>query len=46
MENISLLFMALIMSIVVYAGYRQFFLKIPKKKAPKKPHFTLKIESE
>lgn len=42
----SYLFVALIISAVIYGIYRYTFLKSPKKKLPRKPHFTLKIEPE
>lgn len=42
----SYLLIALSISVVIYGIYRYTFLKNPKKKLPRKPHFTLKIEPE
>jgi len=42
----SYLLIALSISAMIYAIYRYTFLKSPKKKLPRKPHFTLKIEPE
>ncbi|WP_294896695.1 MULTISPECIES: hypothetical protein [Sulfuricurvum] len=46
MGKMSFLIIGLGISFIVYIVYRHTFLKTPKKKLPRKPHFTLKIEPE
>ncbi len=46
MGKMSFLLIGLGISAVIYILYRHTFLKTPKKKVPRKPHFTLKIEPE
>lgn len=46
MDLLVYLLIALIIAIVAYTFYRQFYLKNTGKRLPKKPHFTLKIEPE
>ena len=46
MDIETILLIGLGISIGIYVLYRLFFLKTPKSTHSKKPHFTLKIETE
>jgi len=46
MSIMSYLLIVLGLSVLLYSVYRHTFLKKPKNDLPKKPHFTLKIETE